>query len=268
MCNSEKMFLSLDPPHTHTLLPTSPLIWEKWQHFSFTAWLVEYVNIVCEIRQTMVSWHTSWFKMTSMLFHLHLLITTVWRVSSVSFDFITLNNTISWPKRGQCCCVYSIRGFVQWCLLKHYGAAVHPGKGFKKEVGEPTFCALSFWKTNTGGAMAGLSVKRRSKLVTHSNPVWKRTSSRFGDVNNSSSNTEPLYRWPCWNDKEEDLWRIKQLEYMQQSPNTPTAAFKTLREEMLKKISLCTIKTDPQHVSHGITLFGSMSTEEAHVLFI
>lgn len=28
-----------------------------------------------------------------------------------------------------------------------------------------TFCALSFWKTNTGGAMAGLSVKRRCRLV-------------------------------------------------------------------------------------------------------
>lgn len=30
---------------------------------------------------------------------------------------------------------------------------------------ELTFCALSFWKTNTGGAMAGLSVKREEGLV-------------------------------------------------------------------------------------------------------
>lgn len=30
-------------------------------------------------------------------------------------------------------------------------------------LSEQTFCALSFWNTNTGGAMAGFSVKKKNK---------------------------------------------------------------------------------------------------------
>lgn len=46
-----------------------------------------------------------------------------------------------------------------------------------------TFCALSFWKTNTGGAMAGLSVGNKRSLVNHTSKrgewvVWFKFSSR------------------------------------------------------------------------------------------
>lgn len=46
------------------------------------------------------------------------------------------------------------------CHVSHFF-----GLNRKTNVEKLTFCALSFWKTNTGGAMAGLSVKRRRGLV-------------------------------------------------------------------------------------------------------
>lgn len=48
------------------------------------------------------------------------------------------------------------------CKIIKYGFSLNTYLNEKEKL---TFCALSFWKTNTGGAMAGLSVKKRCGLV-------------------------------------------------------------------------------------------------------